>query len=64
MNLSMDNSRVLEPLLPVIGMSAEPEIQEQLQMLKNLDMQVKIDMRMNPQGVEVRTEMELDSKKK
>ena len=64
MNLSMDYSRVLEPLLPVIGMSAEPEIQEQLQMLKNLDMQVKIDMRMNPQGVEVRTEMELDSKKK
>ena len=60
----MDYSRVLEPLLPVIGMSAEPEIQEQLQMLKNLDMQVKIDMRMNPQGVEVRTEMELDSKKK
>ncbi|WP_286237373.1 hypothetical protein [Neptuniibacter halophilus] len=56
LNFSVDYKKMLTPLLPVIEMAAEPEVAAELAVLKQLDMQVQVDLGTNPQGIEIRSE--------
>lgn len=59
LNFSMDYKKMLTPLLPVMEMAADPELTEQMETLKNMDMKVKLDLNLQPQGIELNTEMDI-----
>ncbi len=58
-NFSMDYKKMLAPVVPILEMSGDPEMTEQLQMLKNMDMRVKMDINLNAQGIELMSEADI-----
>ncbi|WP_415888833.1 hypothetical protein ACMXYV_12655 [Neptuniibacter sp. SY11_33] len=59
LNFSMDYKKMLTPLLPVMEMAADPELTEQMETLKNMDMKVKLALNLQSQGIELNTEMDI-----
>lgn len=59
LNFSMDYKKVLAPIVPILEMSGDPDVAEQLQMLKNMDMRVKMDINLNAQGIELMSEADI-----
>lgn len=58
-NFSMDYKKMLAPVLPIIEMAGDPEVTEQLQVLKNIDMRIKMDINLNAQGIELLSEADI-----
>jgi hypothetical protein len=64
LNFSMDYKKILAPVLPMLEMAADPEVTEQLEVLKNIDMRVKMDINMSAQGIELVSEADVKAASK
>jgi hypothetical protein len=64
LNFSVDYKKMLQPLLPVLAMAGDPEVTEQLDALKNIDMRVKMDIHLNAQGILVESEADIKAPSK
>lgn len=55
MNLSADYKRFFTPLVPVMQMNAGPEVAEQFNILKDIDMKIRMDVTFSEKGIEMNT---------
>lgn len=54
MNLSLDYKEMLSPIIPVLETNAaDPEVTKQLQILKDMDMHVTMDIDLSADGIEI-----------
>lgn len=60
LGLSIDYKKLLAPLVPVLEQAAaDPAVTEQLEVLKHMDMRIKMAMDMNPQGIQLTSEADI-----
>lgn len=62
-NISIDYKKMLTPVMPMIQMAGDPEVAEQLSMLTKMDMNIKMDMKLNAQGIEMISEVDVRAPK-
>lgn len=63
MNFSADYSRVFAPLVPLMEMNATPEVADQFQILKDLNMKISMDISFSDKGIEMATEADMQASK-
>ncbi|MDO6514228.1 hypothetical protein [Neptuniibacter sp. 2_MG-2023] len=59
LSFSVDYKKMFEPILPILEMAGDPEVTEQLDVLKNMDMRVKMDINLNEQGILIESEADI-----
>jgi hypothetical protein len=59
MSLSADYSRLFTPLVPLMEMNATPEVAEQFQILKDLNMKISMKISFSDNGIEMATEADM-----
>ncbi|MGB0205685.1 MAG: hypothetical protein ACPF9K_11630 [Neptuniibacter sp.] len=59
MSLSADYSRLFTPLVPLMEMNATPEVADQFQILKDLNMKISMKISFSDQGIEMATEADM-----
>ncbi|PIE25108.1 MAG: hypothetical protein CSA60_02040 [Neptuniibacter caesariensis] len=64
MGFALDYKKLFEPILPVFEAVGDPEMTEQLEVLKNMDMRTKFGINLTPQGIEMVTEADMRAPKK
>jgi len=55
MNFSADYSRLFAPLVPIMEQNAGPEVAEQFQVLKDLNMRISMDISLSKDGIDMAT---------
>ncbi|WP_027856641.1 hypothetical protein [Marinobacterium jannaschii] len=59
LSLSVDYQKAMAPMIPMLQMSADPELADDIALLQGLDLRLKLDLGPNPQGVELLTEFDM-----
>jgi len=59
MSMAIDYKQMLTPVLPMIEQQADPEVAEQLAVLKNMDLGMKVSLNLNGQGIQMNSEVDV-----